>query len=131
MAITLKPLGLDWARNVKIWTVHNSQTIRTCILGCICLGWHPDCSTWLGIFSRRQIDDNFLIFPRKQDMRFHANYLLSCMKSHILFSGKNKKNISKYRLLKILPKVLSNNEAAIQCGSRTLSKRWFITCNRK
>ena len=29
------------------------------------------------------------------------------MKCHILFSGKNKKNISKYRLLKILPRVLS------------------------
>ena len=30
----------------------------------------------LGIFSRRQIDDIFLIFPRKQDMTFHANCLL-------------------------------------------------------
>ena len=29
------------------------------------------------------------------------------MKCHIMFSGKNKKNISKYRLLKILPRVLS------------------------
>ena len=33
------------------------------------------------------------------------------MKCQILFSGKNKKNISKCRLLKILPRVLSvNNE---------------------
>ena len=31
------------------------------------------------------------------------------MKCHILFSGKNKKNISKCRLLKILPRVLSVN----------------------
>ena len=30
----------------------------------------------LGIFSRRQIDDIFLIFPRKQDTTFHANCLL-------------------------------------------------------
>ena len=30
-----------------------------------------------------------------------------CMKCQILFSGKNKKNISKCRLLKILPRVLS------------------------
>ena len=30
-----------------------------------------------------------------------------CMKYQILFSGKNKKNISKCRLLKILPRVLS------------------------
>ena len=32
------------------------------------------------------------------------------MKCQILFSGKNKKNISKCRLLKILPRVLSVNE---------------------
>ena len=31
------------------------------------------------------------------------------MKGHILFSGKDKKNISKCRLLKILPRVLSVN----------------------
>ena len=30
----------------------------------------------LGVFSRWQIDDIFLIFPRKQDMTFHANCLL-------------------------------------------------------
>ena len=30
----------------------------------------------LGIFSRRQIDDIFLIFPRKQDLTLHANCLL-------------------------------------------------------
>ena len=30
----------------------------------------------LGIFSRRQTDDIFLIFPRKQDLTFHANCLL-------------------------------------------------------
>ena len=29
----------------------------------------------LGIFTRRQIDDIFLIFPRKQDLTFHANCL--------------------------------------------------------
>ena len=32
------------------------------------------------------------------------------MKCHILFSEKNKKNISKCRLLKILPRVLSVKE---------------------
>ena len=32
------------------------------------------------------------------------------MKCQILFSGKNKKNISKCRLLKILPRVLSVNQ---------------------
>ena len=30
----------------------------------------------LGIFSRRQIDDILLIFPRKQDLTFHPNCLL-------------------------------------------------------
>ena len=30
----------------------------------------------LGIFSRQQIEDIFLIFPRKQDLTFHANCLL-------------------------------------------------------
>ena len=35
------------------------------------------------------------------------------MKCHILFSGKNKKNISKYRLLKILPRVLSVKEESL------------------
>ena len=35
------------------------------------------------------------------------------MKCQILFSGKNKKNISKRRLLKILPRVLSVNLLAI------------------
>ena len=34
------------------------------------------------------------------------------MKCHILFSEKNKKNISKCRLLKILPRVLSVNKMA-------------------
>ena len=32
------------------------------------------------------------------------------MKCQILFTGKNKKNISKCRLLKILPRVLSVNK---------------------
>ena len=36
------------------------------------------------------------------------------MKCQILFSGKNKKNISKCRLLKILPRVLSVNYQAGQ-----------------
>ena len=35
------------------------------------------------------------------------------MECHILFSGKNKKNISKYRLLKILPRVLSVKDFSI------------------
>ena len=33
------------------------------------------------------------------------------MKCQILFSGKNKKNISKCRLLKILPRMLSDNNS--------------------
>ena len=42
------------------------------------------------------------------------------MKCQILFSGKNKKNISKCRLLKILPRVLSVKQAyKEQMGSRS------------
>ena len=36
------------------------------------------------------------------------------MKCQILFSGKNKKNISKCRLLKILPRVLSVKHSVFQ-----------------
>ena len=36
------------------------------------------------------------------------------MKCQILFSGKNKKNISKCRLLKILPRVLGVKEQCAQ-----------------
>ena len=45
------------------------------------------------------------------------------MKCHILFSGKNKKNILKCRLLKILPRVLSVNTVIIKlemCVCKTL-----------
>ena len=50
----------------------------------------------LGIFSRRQIDDNFLIFfPQK----------IGIVKA----KEKNKKNISKCRLLKFLPRVPNAN----------------------
>ena len=79
----------------------------------------------LGLFSRGQMDDIFLVFPRKQDLTFHANCLcwrqFACnvktcfmgtlvtirMKCKNLFSGKNKQNISKCCLLKFLPRVLS------------------------
>ena len=79
----------------------------------------------LGIFSRWQIDNIFLIFPRKQDLTFHANCLLIPRKQDLIFHancllrrqfawnvkscflGKIRKNISKCRLLKILPRVLS------------------------
>ena len=44
---------------------------------------------------------NIIIIPRKQESESH------CMKCQNLFSGKNKKNISICRLLKILPIVLS------------------------
>ena len=50
------------------------------------------------------------IFPRKQDLTFHANCLQGDNLHEIssLFSGKNKK-ISKYSLLKFLPRMLSDN----------------------
>ena len=57
-----------------------------------------------GIFSRWQMDI-FLIFPRKWDLMFLMQIM--CIKCQILFSRKNKKNISKCHLLNVLPRVLS------------------------
>ena len=50
---------------------------------------------------RRNINDIYFIFPRKQDLTFHANCL-------------NMKNVSVGRLLKILPRVLSVKYASIE-----------------
>ena len=64
----------------------------------------------LSIFSRRQIDDAFLTFPRKQNSTFHANCLhwrQFAWKFESCFLGKVRKNISKCCPLKILPRVLS------------------------
>ena len=55
----------------------------------------------------------FLFFPENRIWHFMQIVSLEtiCMKCQILISGKNKKNISKCRLLKILPRVLSVNFA--------------------
>ena len=73
------------------------------------------------LWANSAIDKVNDIFPRKQDLTLHANCLhktgfdiaskLSpletiCMQCQILFSGKNKKNISNCRPMKILPRVL-------------------------
>ena len=58
----------------------------------------------LGKFSRRQINI-FLIFPRKQDLTFHAkcpHWRQFAWNIKSCFLGKNKKNISKCHLLKYL-----------------------------
>ena len=102
---------LFWAMNLKLPWKSNSngqQKSSKTLLASINLYHSP------GIISKRRIDDIFLIFPRKQDITFHANCLLrrqfawnviSC------FLGKNKKNVSKCHLLKILPRVLSVKES--------------------
>ena len=73
----------------------------------------------LGIFSRWQIDDIFLIFPSKQDSTFYANCLLRrqfAWNVKSCFLGKIRKNISKCRLLKILPRVLSvKGVSSLEC----------------
>ena len=63
--------------NLNTWTpysftilVLNLKNSSFYILMCLNL-YHS-----LGIFSRRQNDVIFLIFPRKQDLTFHANCLL-------------------------------------------------------
>ena len=65
----------------------------------------------LGKFSQPQIDDVFHIFPRKQDLTFHAN-CLHCMKCQILFPDIIRKNVS--ILLKTLPRVLRINIVIFQ-----------------
>ena len=57
-------------------------------------------------------DDKLILFLIFSGNRFDISCKLSametiCMKGQSLFSGKNKKNISACRLLKILPRVLS------------------------
>ena len=74
------------------------------------------CKLTLNMIWANSADDKlmicFLIFPRKHDLTFHA-YCLQFAWNLILFSGKNKKNISKCCLLKILPRVLSVNKATL------------------
>ena len=67
----------------------------------------------LGLFSRQQIDDIFLIFPRKQVLTFHANWLQwrqFARNVKTFFYGKNKRSISVCCLLKILPSMFSIEE---------------------
>ena len=63
----------------------------------------------LGNFSRGQIGEIFLIFPRKQDLIFYANWKQFAWNVKSCFLGKNKKNISICCLLKFLPIMLSIN----------------------
>ena len=84
----------------------------------------------------------FVFFPRKQDLTFDANCLHGktgfdiscklcpietiCVKCQILFSEKNKKNITIYRLLKTSPRVaiiLGRNTLKID---RTNEKEWSM-----
>ena len=51
------------------------------------------------------------------------------MKCRILFSGKNKKNISKYRLLKILPRVLSVKVPNDSTSGQSRSDQTAQTCS--
>ena len=50
------------------------------------------------------------------------------MKCHILFSEKNKKNISKCRLLKILPRVLSVKTKRTVFVSSYFKSLYFAKC---
>ena len=75
----------------------------------------------MGKFSRWKIDDFFSYISQK--IGFDISCKLSpketiCMNCQILFSGKYKKNISKYLLLNFLPSMLS------------LEKKWIEKMNR-
>ena len=67
--------------------------------------------------NRRHFEIFFLLVPRKQDLTFHANYLLEkiCMKCQILFSGKNKNNITYLSSAEVAHRVLSVNTDNITC----------------
>ena len=69
----------------------------------------------------------FLFFPRKQDLTIHTNSHQEtiCMRCQILFSRKNKKNLSKCHLLKFLPTMQSvevayANEYSYMCLAETV-----------
>ena len=107
------------------------------------LRWSAKITNFLNIYhslgkilNRRHFEIYFFfIFPRKHDLTFHANCLqwrqspmeTICMKHQILFSGKNKKKISKYRLLKFLPSVISINIALVNSPTLILSTYFLRT----
>ena len=67
------------------------------------------CTTYIDKFSRRQ-NDGFFLFSQK--IGFDISSKLSpkdsiCMKCERIYFGQNKKNISNFRLLNILPSMLS------------------------
>ena len=61
-------LNLHWA--------DKSEGVFSDVGAHIQLFGHLNLYHFLGIFSRQQIDDIFLIFPRKHDLTLHANCLL-------------------------------------------------------
>ena len=96
---------------IKEWLSYLSKIFRQTFMSKQCIN-RPKCFNLyhsLGIFSRRQIDDICLFFPENRIWHFMQIVSLgdNLHEMSILFSEKNKKNISKCRLLKILPRVLS------------------------
>ena len=74
-------LFLMSARDFNVLWVHTYIDFPlTCNQICVKL-YHS-----LGKFRRQQIEDIF-IFPRKQDLTFHANHHLNCMKCQSFFLG--------------------------------------------
>ena len=67
----------------------------------------------LSTLSANSADDKLMIFfsfSLENRIRYFMQKETICMKRQILFSGKNKKNISIYCLLKILPSMLNVND---------------------
>ena len=60
------------------------------------------------VMDLKALSDLFLIFPRKQDLTFHANGD-NCMRCHPVFWEHKNRSISICCLLKLLPRVLSVN----------------------
>ena len=67
----------------------------------------------------------FLIFPRKQDLTFHANSI--CMKGQIQFSGKNKKNIINLLSAEIAKKVVKGKHMTkVNALSKNQKFQWVM-----
>ena len=73
----------------------------------------------------------FLIFTQKLALIFHANCLQIFISGQSLFSGKNKKNVSKDCLLKFLSSILLNQSQQLQTTLLNLflifSRKWDLT----
>ena len=133
-------LGGGWTRDLLVSsrTAHPTEPPRPAPLSLKPLTLANSADDKLEIFFLFFLIKRIVNKIRKQDLTFHANCLIHsmatiCMKRQILFSGKNKKPISKCRLLKISPRVLLSVKPRPKSfyiifvfGNLTFHNRWRI-----